>query len=189
MRALARRVDPEEDVPAEDEDVAQHGAREAHGDDVAQAREVAEPGGLGSGPSSAIHMLKPNATKPECCSACTAAWCTAPIVEVGQVPEIEVERPQRERDRRMGEHAQAIEEADPQDGREHRSRQARGRAAASRGRRRSGARPGGPRTAGRPPGPSPSPRRRSASGRRRSTRSRHPGTARGVPASAWARSA
>ena len=43
MRALAGRVDAVEGVAAEDEDVAEHGAGEAHGDDVDELGEVAEP--------------------------------------------------------------------------------------------------------------------------------------------------
>ena len=40
------------------------------------------------------------------------------------MPQVEVERPQRERDERVGEDAQAVEEADAQDGRQQRAGEA-----------------------------------------------------------------
>ena len=46
------------------------------------------------------------------------------LVEDGQVPDVQVDRPQREGDQRVREHAQAVEEPDAQDRRDQRPGQA-----------------------------------------------------------------
>ena len=111
VRALARRVDPEEDVAAEDEDVAEDGAREAHGDDVAQAREVAEPGRLGQRPEQRHPHVEAARHEAEVLQRVDGVVMHGALVEVGHVPQVEVQRPQGEGDERVGEHAQSVEEA------------------------------------------------------------------------------
>ena len=133
--ALAGRVDAEEDVPAEHEDVAQHGAGEADGEDVAQPREVAEPRRLGQRPQQRHPHVEAEGDEGEVLQRVDDVVVHGGDVEVRQVPGVEVHRPEREGDQRVGEHAQAIEEADAQHRREQRAGEARGRAAASRGRR------------------------------------------------------
>ena len=69
-------------------------------------------------------MLMPKPRNIACSSAWTPRVAQRRLVEDRQVPDVQVDRPQREGDQRMGEHAQAIEEADAQDRRDQRAGEA-----------------------------------------------------------------
>ena len=57
--------------------------------------------GPGSTSSTGAHISAPQVKKSVCSSAWTASWCSAASYRNGQVPDVEVERPERQRDERM----------------------------------------------------------------------------------------
>ena len=87
---------------------------------------------VGSGPTSGIHISTPKPMKQACWRACSGCCSSGRLVEGRDVPDVEVDRPERQRHQRMGQDAAAS--------RASRSRAAAGAAGRS-GRARSAAPP------------------------------------------------
>ncbi len=103
---LAGGVAGIQDAAGPQERVGQHALDQPHGDDVADLRAVAEPRRLGQRAQQRHPHRHPERDEQDVLQRVHGGVLHRALVERGQVPEVEVRRPGRERHDRVREHAQ-----------------------------------------------------------------------------------
>ena len=109
LGGVAVRVEGVEDRARPQEQVAENGAGEAHGDHVQQPPEVCEPARHGQRAEQAHPHVDAEAQEHRVLERVHALVAQRRFVQRRDVPHVQVDGPQREGERGMREQAQAIE--------------------------------------------------------------------------------